>query len=142
MAEQMNFEGRKVDFNTLFEAIKEYESYPIFQFKDAFFTMRVLPSNHEMYADGSIGFGLNGGAFDRKAPQMNVLTISKDALIMEVDADVFPTELQAHVKSVKTFVIKSHSEGYYLIAYFPKHMIKGADIPVKVSARVKRILGR
>lgn len=143
MTNEMSFEGKKVDFNTLFEAIKEYESYPIFQFENNFFIMRVLPTYHEKYEDGSIGFGLNGGSFDRKSPQMNVLTINKDAMIMEVDSEIFPTKSQAHVKSVRTFFIESHVKGYYLVAYFPKHMIKGADIPIgKVSARIKQIFGR
>lgn len=143
MTNKMNFEGKKVDFNALIDAIKEYGSYPIFQFEDNYFRMRVLPIDYTKYEDGSIGFGLNGGSLDRKAPQMDVLRINKDALIMEVDEELFPTDLQAHVKSVKTFFIESHSEGYYLMAYFPKHMIKNADIPTgKISARVKQILGR
>lgn len=121
----IKYEAKISNVDELMKSIKDLDSYPVFEFVDSKFRIRVLPSFHDEYTNDKnlISFSINGGSFNRIEPQMTCFEIQKKSEVMEViDKESFK-RLGISGDFVKVFFIKTSIENNHLLAYFPRHMM-------------------
>jgi hypothetical protein len=123
----MKLIGEKASINELLKTIDSLGSYPIVELNDSDLSIRVLPTTHDLYENGGIGFQVNNGSIDRRTPQMTCFKLNSNAKIIKVDE----TQIPKNVASIKTYLVKTSREDNYVLIYFPKHLTKNNDFSSK-----------
>ncbi|MFW6015849.1 MAG: hypothetical protein ACOCRK_05385 [bacterium] len=139
MSKSISFSGSKATTNDILKTIETLGSYPIIEYNDVDFSIRVMPTAHHKN-DYGIGFQINNGSLSIEKPQMTCFTLSHKAKIIEVNNKELLKKITL-MNVEKAFFVKSSKENKYLILSFPSHLTKDGDIPEKGRFISKQIKG-
>ncbi|QUI25910.1 hypothetical protein HZI73_26215 (plasmid) [Vallitalea pronyensis] len=119
------------------EDINKYGGYPVIEMIQDTFRMKAKPTGHNLYADGGMGFNVNGGSLNPETPQHTCVSISKDARLYRIEPNPYWDG-----KSLNNIGILNNENRLIGVIYYPEHLYNGGLKEGTFKMLTKAILGK